>query len=328
MNLFRTAGLAGLIVAAGLVRPARGEADVRIGLIGLDTSHVVLLTALLNDPAAKDHVAGGHVVCAYQGGSPDMDISRLRIDGFTAQLRDRYGVAIVGSIAELLARCDAVVIESVDGRVHLRQAREVFPSGKPVFMDKPLGNNLAEARAIVRLARATHTPLFSASPYRFTAGLTGLREAPIGPVRGAVTYGNGKNEPHMPDLFYEAIHPLEALFVLLGPGCQSVSCLRTAESDVLTGVWPGGRTGVVYALRDTQGVDAGAMIFGARGVRSNATFPQEGFRPLTQQIVTFFRTRRSPVPLEETLEILAVMTAANESHRRGGLPVALADLPP
>jgi hypothetical protein len=193
-------------------------------------------------------------------------------------------------------------------------------------MDKPLANSLAEARAIVRLARKTHTPLFSASPFRFTAGLQGLRRAPIGPLRGAVTYGNGTNEPHTPDLFYEAIHPLEALYVILGTGCESVSCIRTEESDVVTGIWPGGRTGVLYALRHTWTVGAGALVFGEHGVRSDATFPKEGFRPLTQEIVKFFRTRKSPVPLEETLEILEVLVAANQSHLAGGAPVKLREL--
>jgi hypothetical protein len=33
-------------------------ADLRIGIIGLDTSHATAFTEILNNPDAKDHVAG------------------------------------------------------------------------------------------------------------------------------------------------------------------------------------------------------------------------------------------------------------------------------
>ena len=33
--------------------------DLRIGMIGLDTSHATAFAELLNDPASRNHVAGG-----------------------------------------------------------------------------------------------------------------------------------------------------------------------------------------------------------------------------------------------------------------------------
>ena len=62
--------LAGGIAAFHLV-----AADLRIGMIGLDTSHATAFTEILNNPAAKDHVAGARVVAAFKGGSPDIDSS-------------------------------------------------------------------------------------------------------------------------------------------------------------------------------------------------------------------------------------------------------------
>ena len=299
---------------------AQTTPDLKIGMIGLDTSHVISVAELLNDPAAKDHIPGARIVCAFKAGSPDVEMSRTRIEGFATELRDKYGVALVDSIAEVVARSDAIMIMSVDGRIHLRQAREVFPSGKPVFMDKPLAASLDEAVAIVRLAHETHTPLLSASPFRFSAGLAHLREAPIGRIRGAVSYGNGTSEEHMPPLFFEGIHPVEALFTVLGPGCESVNCLHTADTEVATGLWSGGRTGVVYGLRNGK-TPVGTTVFGQTASLTDTNYRNEGFLPLTRQIITFFQTRKSPLPPENTLEIIAFMEAADQSQQRQGAAV-------
>jgi len=70
-------------------------ADIRIGIIGTDTSHVTNFTKTLNDPTAKDHVPGRKVVAAYKGGSPDVESSASRVEGFAKELHEKYGVEIV-----------------------------------------------------------------------------------------------------------------------------------------------------------------------------------------------------------------------------------------
>ena len=51
-----------------------------------------------------------------------------------------------------------------------------------------------------------------------------------------------------------------------------------------------------------------------------------GYGLLLKEVITFFQTKRPPVSPEDTLEIMAFMEAADESKRRGGAPVALADV--
>ena len=57
---------------------AAGQA-VRVGLIGLDTSHSPAFTKILNDPDAASDVAGYRVVAAYPNGSADIASSVRRI---------------------------------------------------------------------------------------------------------------------------------------------------------------------------------------------------------------------------------------------------------
>ena len=139
---------------------------LRAGIIGLDTSHVVEFTKAFNNPKVPPELAGVKIVAAYPGGSPDLPASWNRVNGYTDMLR-RMGVEIVGSIDELLKRVDVVLLESVDGRPHLAQARPVIAAGKPLFIDKPMAASLADAMLIFRLAKEKNVPCFSASSLRF-----------------------------------------------------------------------------------------------------------------------------------------------------------------
>jgi len=95
-------GVLAVLVAVGAVSHGAGaqEATLRIGMIGLDTSHVIAFTKLINDPTVPDHVPGGKVVAAYKGGSDDIESSYSRVDGFTKQLQDDFGVQIVGTAVQ------------------------------------------------------------------------------------------------------------------------------------------------------------------------------------------------------------------------------------
>ena len=61
--------------------------QIRLGIIGTDTSHVIAFTKVLNDPSAPDHIPGAKVVAAFKGGSPDVESSRTRVDKFAEELK-------------------------------------------------------------------------------------------------------------------------------------------------------------------------------------------------------------------------------------------------
>src|SRR5271157_5098084 len=294
---------------------------LRAGIIGLDTSHVTAFTQLLNAPQPRAELAGIRVVAGYPGGSADIPSSRDRVAGYTKELHDKYGVEIVDSIDELLKKVDVVLLESVDGRPHLAQARAVFQARKPVFIDKPVAGTLADAIAIYELARESGTPCFSSSSLRFSPGTAGMKNNPkVGDVIGCDAYGPCHLEEHHPDLFWYGVHGVEALYTIMGTGCQAVSRVQTEGTDLVAGVWKGGRVGTFRGLR--QGAsDYGATVFGSKGIAPSGGYA--GYEPLVVEICKFFRTGKPPVSAEETIELFAFMEAAYESKRQGGKPVAI-----
>src|SRR5215468_9211416 len=300
--------------------------EIKVGIIGLDTSHVTAFTKLLNDKSDPSHVPGARVVAAFKGGSPDVESSRTRIDRFTAELKDKWGVEIVDSIEELCKKVDAVLLESVDGRPHLNQARPVFAAKKRVFIDKPFAASYADAREIVRMSRESGTPFFSSSSLRFADDLQAMkRDEKLGALIGAFTYGPAPTEPHHPDLFWYGIHAVEMLYTLMGRGCESVTRVHADGVDVISGKWKDGRVGTMRGIRDGK-QDYGAIAFGAKSNLATPASMKSDYRNLLVEIVKFFQTGAPPVPPEETLEIMAFMEAADLSKARGGAPVTLKEI--
>jgi len=293
---------------------------IKAGLIGLDTSHAIRFTQEMNNPEATGELADIAVVAGFPWGMPDNPSSRDRIEGYTEQLR-QMGVEIVGSVDDLLRKVDVVLVESVDGRCHLDQARPVIAAGKPLFIDKPLAGSLADAVEIFRLAEEHNVPCFSSSSLRFGPGIMGMRNDPrVGEVRGCDAFSPCPLEEHHPDLFWYGIHGVETLFTIMGPGCKSVTRVHTEGTDVVVGVWEDGRIGTFRGIRDGKR-GYGGQVFGTKGNSPAGSF--EGYAPLLIEIVKFFKTGKPPVTADETLEVFAFMEAADQSKREGGGPVTL-----
>ena len=303
--------------------PLHATEPLRIGMIGLDTSHVPAFLQLFNDPQAKEHVPGGRIVAAFKGGSPDIESSISRVDGYTKQAVEKYGVKLYDSIEELTKNVDAIIIFSVDGRPHLDQFRRTLGAKKPVFIDKPFAGSLKDAVEIVRLSRETNTPVYSCSSLRYTSDSPALKLATLGPLTSVYAFGPADFEPHHPDLFWYGIHTVEALYTVLGAGCEKVSRTHTENTDVITGVWSGGRIGVMQGNRNGH-KGYGVTAIGTKGVATGGE--KHSYTPLAVEIIKFFQTGISPVPLDTTLELFAFMEAADESKRRGGATVTLAEV--
>jgi predicted dehydrogenase len=303
-----------------------GRADeprkpLRVGIIGLTTSHVEAFTKMLNDPNAAGDLADVKVVAGFTGGMEDNPSSWDRREKYTEYLR-RQGCEIYATIEEMLQHVDVVLLESVDGRPHLEQARPVIAAGKPLFIDKPLAGSLADAIEIFRLAKQNNVPCFSSSSLRFSPGIISMRgEHPsVGKVRGCAAYSPCSLEPHHPDLFWYGVHGVEILFTIMGPGCKSVTRVHTEGTDLVVGVWEDGRIGTFRGLRDgARGY--GATVFGSKAIGPSSKY--EGYKPLVIEIARFFKTGKPPVSAEETLEVFAFMEAADESKRQGGAPVTI-----
>lgn len=306
-----------LLLAAAACLPA--VAQIKLGIVGTDTSHVIAFTKILHDPKHPDHVGGAKIVAAFKGGSADVESSRTRVDNFAKELNEKYGIEIVPSIAALCGKVDGVLLESVDGRAHLPQFREIAKCGKPVFIDKPLASTLEDAREIARIGKEKNVAWFSTSSLRYTdAAMNWQSPANM----GVITWGPGPTEEHhYLDLSWYAVHPVEMLFTLMGKGCEEVTRTAAKDADETTCRWKDGRIGTVRSLRPYG--DYGVVVFRAKEILQSPPKMKANYAPMLKEVVHFFETKQPPVANDVTLEIFAFMDAAQRSKEAGGKPTKL-----
>ncbi|WP_282940820.1 Gfo/Idh/MocA family oxidoreductase [Paenibacillus sp. RC67] len=294
---------------------------LNIGMIGLDTSHAPAFTELLNDPKHPYHIAGSPVTIAYPGGSPDFELSYSRVDGFTAKLRGDLGVEMVGTIEEVPKRSDAILLLSVDGRVHLEQFEKIAAYGKPVFIDKPFAVSSADAIAMAEIANEHGIPLMSCSSVRYAQGLSeAIADDARGRIIGADCYGPMELQPTQPGLFWYGIHTADMLYAVMGKGCKEVRAFTNADHDEVVGVWEDGRIGTIRGNRK------GNRTFGALVHREKASqfvdvyaAPKPYYASMLEAILKMFRTGAAPIDMKETLEVIRFIEAVNESRQTGAV---------
>ncbi len=305
------------------------EAPKKVGIIGLDTSHVVAFTTVFNkgpkNPADAAKFAGFRVTAAFAQGSKDIPESTTRVPEYTEKLKG-MGVEIVDSIEKLCAQVDFVMLESNDGRVHLEQVLPVLKAGKTVFIDKPIGGSLADVIRIQEAAKKAGVVYFCSSSLRFAASTQAVHHGSIGKVKTAYTTSPASLEPHHPDLYWYGIHGCESLYAAMGTGCLSVKRDKSAVGMIqVTGNWGDGRVGIYReADRKAKGGPYGGKAVGEKGEADIGKF--DGYEVLLESVVKMFRTGQPQVSAEETLELYTFMEAADESKRQNGAEVKLADV--
>ncbi len=295
----------------------RSSKNTSIGIIGMDTSHSVAFTKYINGQEN-----GFEVIAAYTTVSKDIPASYERVDKFTQELKES-GIQIVDSIKQLLELVDCILLETNDGRLHLEQAEEVFKSGKPVFIDKPVAASLKDAISIYEAAKKYNVVTFSTSGTRFMSQAQKVRNGSIGKVMGADTFSPVKYVPSHSDLYWYGMHGVEHLFTVMQTGCTRVRRTKTGICDTVVGEWDDGRIGTFRGIVDGSGGHGGhgGQAFGTEEIAYLGRW--EGYEPLVDAILHYFRTNEVPVEPAETLEIYAFMEAAVVSSEQSGAWVTL-----
>src|SRR6188508_30295 len=108
---------------------------IRLGILDFDTSHCVEFTKRLNQIG---------------------DDKEQFVEG--AKIVDKPG--------DMIDRVDGMLIEAVDGTVHLERAKPFLEAGIPCFVDKPYACSVDDAKKMAELAAKKKLPIFSSSSLR------------------------------------------------------------------------------------------------------------------------------------------------------------------
>ncbi|MEW9082119.1 Gfo/Idh/MocA family protein [Caldanaerobacter subterraneus] len=290
---------------------------LKIGIIGLDSSHAVEFTELLNNDHNPYHVKGGKVVIAYPGGSKDFELSISRVGEYTKILKEKYGVQIVDSPEEVAENSDGILIESVDGRVHFEQFSKIVSYKKPVFIDKPISLSSEETSKMFEIAEKYGIPLMSSSALRYAEGLCKtLSSINKEDIIGVDVYGPMPLQPTQPGFFWYGIHMVEILFTILGRNFKFVKAINNDDHDLVIGVWEDGRIGTVRGNRKGNN-NFGALIHlqkYTKFVDINA-FPKPYYASILEKIMEMFVKGMAPIEPDETKQIIRFIEIANQCRK-------------
>ncbi|MCK9266993.1 Gfo/Idh/MocA family oxidoreductase [bacterium] len=289
--------------------------NFKVGMIGFDTSHVIRF-AKNSKEESPGQVKGINIIAGVPTFSPDLPSSYERVEGYTKELSEKWGVKIVSTIEELISMCDAIILTSLDGRRHLKEVTPILKAKKPVFIDKPFAASYADAKEIVRLSKENNSPMFSSSSLRFDYNFLQVKaDKEFGTIMGADAVSPASLEITNPGLFWYGIHGLEALYTFMGRGCSKVFCEKTETTHLATGVWSDGRIGTLRGVRG-YACGSGVTLFTEKqSKRVDMSTEVPLFAQLLKAILEFFKTGIPPVEAEETLEMMQFMEAAYISER-------------
>ena len=293
------------------------NAELRLAMVGLDTSHAVEFTRRLQAPDCPPdlRVAGARVVSCVRFVTPFQDAAGL--DLRQAQL-EAWGVAVGTDLdAALGLDVDAILIEINDPTLHLENVRRCAALKKPIFLDKPLAADLAED------GRSPPSPQTMGCPCARRRRCASCRCC----RRPASRYrSRARRLPGRPrSCARRQLHRV----VWRARGGDAAACPgpRRPRGERAPGQRRGGPGGGVWARRHggggaVRGRRLRGVLRAARGrtrrrrCRSWSTcVPATAI--LLRAVVPFLAGGPAPVPLTDTLEVMAILDAADRACRSG-----------
>ncbi len=204
---------------------------------------------------------------------------------------------------------DGVIIVDDGSGKQCEYAEYPLRRGVPTFCDKPLAMTARRAQEVADLVRETGTLFMSASSLRFVPDIIALKNEihSLGDVHLATTIcGN--------ELVYYGIHALSMYYGIFGGG--AVSCLNVGKPDrnIVRVRFENGRD-LVLMVAESEYMRAGYQInvYGTKGWRSLMPNLADLYYYLQERFIQMLRTGEESVPVEEEVEVIAVLEAGKRS---------------
>jgi predicted dehydrogenase len=274
---------------------------MRLGLVGIDSSHADDFLRHFNSEARYGEL---RVTALWGREAPAARVAQL--------LALDPAVRAEPSLDRLLEAVDAVLVGDRDGRLHRAHALPALAAGKPVFVDKPLANSLADATAMLEAAAHSGAPLLSGSALRWQAETATLkaRIAYLDPPLSVSAYGTWYPDSDYGGPIYYAIHAIELLQELLGPGWSDLRVAGGADPVVRCRFGDVQATLTFHPPGESGHAAFGAAVVAAGGIEIDQPVPlgDDYMLPVCHRIAQLLRTGRG-MSRDELLAPIRMMEA-------------------
>ncbi|MBM7580122.1 Gfo/Idh/MocA family protein [Jeotgalibacillus terrae] len=275
---------------------------LKVGIIGLDTSHVTPFAKAISNE--RDIIISSVFPCT----SEDFRFAADKVSINLSHLKNDYGAEQAHSLDQLMIHSDVIWMETADARNRFSQFKKIADAGKPVYINKPLALSLKEADQLLELAEQKGVPVMSSSALRFAKEIKVdqnnlVSAACFGPIEWQKTQ-NG--------YFWYGIHLVDMLHGMTGAKVKEVSIKNSNKKNE-------------FHLKDTEGRNH-FMTFHQNGsykYEATISYPDEKdhkeigsnlFDGLIKMLTEFTRSGKAPLSHDQMLDTIRITEALNHAQ--------------
>ena len=248
----------------------------------------------------KNATNGDYQVCyAYGHIDPPADWGRIS----NQEWADIHGVELLDSIEEVIEKSDFLVVLSPDNpEMHEELCDLPLKSGKPTYVDKTFAPDKATAERIFANAEAHGTECYSSSALRFATEWADVDTDNIDKL-----YSEGPSS-----LSIYSIHQIEPIIRLMKVRAKRLMFLGDVVHPSYLIQFEDGRIAQAYHRNDETMSFRMTVVDKENGAK-HYEVKSDFFGEFIKSMIQFFETGKAPVSHEQTIDVIAVRSAAIEA---------------
>lgn len=306
--------------------------ELKIAMLGMvdGNGHPYSWSAMINGynkEAMED--CGFPVIPRYLEKEPEENfgIPQVRVTHiWTDNPEDAKKVAVASKIEnivekpeDVIGKVDAVIIATDKGDEHIWRAKPFIEAGLPVFIDKPMADNIEDLKTIISWVKQGHR-IMSSSSLRYTKEYEPYmkKSSELGKVR-YINMTMAKSWERY------GIHALEPVYCITGPGYVSVQNTGGINNNIVHLVHSDGTDVNLAVIYDSAASDLKIV-----GTKESICIPNRdsfySFKKQLEVFVEYVRSGKRPYPFDETIELMEIIIAGIRSRNEGGRKVMLDEI--
>ena len=186
------------------------------------------------------------------------------------KLHDEFGVYVMKSFDELVGQVDGIMITARHGDNHYKYAKPYLASGIPMFIDKPITCNGAEAVEFMREAKKYGVRLCGGSSCGYLPGVTEMAKQIKAEEFGTVRGGNvcaplAMTSPYGGFYFYSQ-HLVQMMTSIFGNEVEEVTAIACNNEAAFVAKY---KDYPITGSYTSEGWYYHATVFGGKGLKAD-----------------------------------------------------------
>lgn len=218
---------------------------------------------------------------------------------------EKHNIELLDSIEEVIEKSDRLIVLSPDNpEMHLELTDLPLKSGKLVYVDKTFAPDKETAIKIFENAESHNTKCFSSSALRFSSELDNINHDEVYKI-----YSEG---PGTYDMY--SIHQIEPVVSIMSSRAKRVMALGDIEHPSMIIEFEDGRLIQMLHRFDENG-SFKLTVVNKDNQASYYPINSDYFGLFIDAMIKFFDTGISPVPKEQTIDVIAVREAGIKAFK-------------